>query len=66
MLEYYLGYLLLGTIWTLWLEWFCTNNLEGQLGRPFTNPERLFQILIWPGSLAIFIYNFLKDVFNKL
>ena len=47
------------------LEAWTTNNLEGRLGQPWTNNERVYHIVLWPLSLSIFVYNFLKEIFKN-
>lgn len=61
----YLIYFLLGFAWAEWLEWFCMNNLSGDLAKPFRPIEKFLQIIIWPVFLLVFVYNFLEDVFRK-
>jgi len=52
-----MGYILIGLLWCLWLEWFTSNKLTGVLGRPWVWRERFFHTLLWPVSLSIFLYN---------
>lgn len=50
-------YLIIGLLWSLWLEYFTTNNLDTQtLGRPWLWRERIFHTVLWPWSLGTFIY----------
>jgi hypothetical protein len=50
-------YLIIGLIWTGWLEWYTTTKLTGALSAPWTMSERLFHIILWPVSLLIFFKN---------
>jgi len=52
-------YLLIGVLWTWWLEWYTTNNLEEPYGKKWIWRERIFHTFLWPISLGIFIYNLL-------
>lgn len=56
---YYLG---IGVCWTAWLEWYTTRNLEGMLGRDWVTRERVFHTLLWPYSLGIFAFEFIKQL----
>ena len=60
-----LTYLCIGFLWTEWLEWFCMKTFTGKLGRPFTFKEKALQFTFWPIFVAVFIYNFLKDLINR-
>lgn len=53
-------YLLIGTLWTAWLEWYTTTKLSGIYASPWRLAERIFTIAIWPFSLLVFLYNFFK------
>lgn len=66
MITYTLIYYVIGLLWTEWLEYFCSNNLEGKLAEPFTFKEKIIQTAFWPAFIAIFIFNFLDDLFKKL
>lgn len=63
MIVWIIRYALIGAIWTGWLEYYTTKNLEGDLGSPWRNWERLFHITLWPFSFGVFIYG-LIDGFN--
>jgi hypothetical protein len=58
-------YLLIGIVWLAWLEMYTTKNLDGVLGRAWTNRERLFHCLLWPYSLGTFIYTFINSIFGN-
>ena len=58
-------YILVGTGWAWWLEWFTTTNLEGVYGEPWKNRERLFHWFFWPYSLATFLYAMVKESNNR-
>ncbi len=58
----YIGYYIIaGCIWTGWLEYFTTKNLEGEYGQPWNWPERIFHIVLLPVSLFTFIKGFFKN-----
>jgi len=57
-------YLLIGALWSAWLEYFCVKELEDPYNRPFTAKERLVHIACWPLTLTSFIYHFIKDYFG--
>ena len=50
-----LVYLLLGLAWTGWLEYYTTSYLEGDMGSTWSMKERIFQCLLWPINLLIFL-----------
>jgi len=54
-------YVTVGCIWSLWLEYFTTKYLEGEYGKDWNWPERLFHIVLFPISLAVFIVSALKN-----
>lgn len=51
------AYIIIGLIWTGWLEYYTTNFLEGIVGSPWKMKERLFHIFLWPFSLFVFLNN---------
>ena len=51
-----MGYLVVGILWTFWLEWYTTSQLKLE----WSLRERIFHVMLWPVSLSIFIYNFFK------
>lgn len=55
-------YILLGIIWTAWLEYYTTKNLEGEDARAWVLRERLFHTAVWPFSVGTFIYHFFKSM----
>lgn len=59
-------YFLIGIMWTEWLEFFCMRNLDGKLANPFSTKEKVFQTILWPVFVGIFVFNFLDDIFKKL
>lgn len=59
-----LVYILLGIIWSWWLEEYTTSNLDDVYGQPWVWRERLFHIFLWPWSLGTFIYAIIKE-YNK-
>ena len=59
-----LGYLMIGLLWTWWLEWFTTTTLQGKYGQPWRFNERLFHSILWPYSLGTFLYAAIVE-FNK-
>ena len=56
-----LTYFIVGTLWSWWLEYYTTKNLEGIMGMPWVWTERLFHISLWPVSLGTFIYAMYKE-----
>jgi hypothetical protein len=59
-------YLFIGVLYSALLERFTTNNLEGPLGDPWTSNERVYHIVMWPLSMSVFVYNFIKEFFKNL
>ena len=59
-------YIIIGTVWTEWLDWFCINNLEEKYGEPFSLREKLTHLIFWPITMSIFIIEFIKNLNNKL
>ena len=57
-----LTYFLIGAIWSMWLEYYTTKNLEGAYGSPWVFLEGVFHITLWPVSLIVFIYAFIQEV----
>ena len=53
-----MGYLVVGIIWSFWLEWFTTKNGLA----PWIWRERLFHVALWPFSLSVFLINFFKGL----
>ena len=58
-------YLLIGTIWSFWLEYYTTSNIEGRLGQPWIWKERVFHIVVWPYSLGTFVYALYREYRNR-
>ena len=52
-------YLFFGVLWNVVLD-FITTITESENG--LTNVEKIFSIVIWPISLIIFIYHFIKGM----
>lgn len=61
---YILGYALAGGLWAWWLEYFTTNNLEGELGRKWSIFEKIFHSVLWVLSLGVFLLGFIREI-NK-
>lgn len=57
-----LTYFFIGAIWGMWLEYYTTKNLDGVYGASWAFLERVFHITLWPVSLIVFIYAFVKEV----
>lgn len=53
-------YVLVGVLWSAWLEWYSTTELEYPYNIPWSIKERLFHIFLWVISFSIFIYNLKK------
>ena len=64
-LEIMLIYFFIGCLWAIWLEGFTTRNLQEPYNRPWVNGERVIQIFFWPATLAVFLYSFFRDLFEK-
>jgi hypothetical protein len=58
-------YIALGSLWTLWLEWYTVSELEPPYNMPWTFAERVFHVGVWPYSFGLFIYTFIKDFFGN-
>ncbi len=54
-----MGYLVIGLIWSLWLEFYTVKSLAMP---DWVWRERFFHIIFWPISLSIFVYTFLKGL----
>jgi len=52
-----ISYLVTGLLWCGWLEYYTTSVMNL---RPWILNERLFHTFLWPVSIGVFIYNFLK------
>ena len=48
-------YILVGTVWSCWLEYFTTKHLEGEYGASWKWLERAFHITFFPISIGTFI-----------
>lgn len=59
-------YLLIGLLWSKFIELSVVGKVEGRAGEPFTIKDVLFQTLLWPISVTIFTYHFIKDLLEKL
>jgi hypothetical protein len=55
-------YLLLGVLWDLILNWVANSTNSKNI---LTNKEKIINILIWPISLIIFTYHFIKTLNNE-
>jgi hypothetical protein len=65
ILELFCLYIILGCIWTLWLEHYTVNELEPPYNQPWNNRERFFHTLLWVGSFGVFVYTLIKDFFGN-
>lgn len=59
-LNFYLGYLLIGTVTSFLIE-----STIRWTGQEVSGRERLSMICSWPVMVIVFIYNFLKGLFNN-
>jgi hypothetical protein len=50
-------YLLLGLIWTAFIEFVINAKIEGE---PFNNRIRFMVILIWPFSFLVYVLGFIR------
>lgn len=64
MIDQIIVYSIIGIIWSMWLEYYTTNNINGNLGRPWVSRERFFHLCLWPISLGTFIYEFFRYFFE--
>jgi len=65
LLDFILVYGLIGLIWSCWLEYFTTKNLEAPFNEPWVMYERIYHVVLWPYALSVFIYQFLKEYFKN-
>ena len=56
------SYIVIGIIWCLFLEYYTTTYIPGTV---WSMRERAFNALLWPVSLFIFIYTFIKSINDK-
>ena len=57
-------YLIIGIVWTLFLEYMTTESSYTVKAVNWTNRERLVQLAIWPYSMVVFIIEFLKGLWK--
>jgi len=50
-------YLIIGITYCMWLEYYTTLVMKL---KPWIMKERIFHTLLWPVSIAIFLYNLFK------
>ena len=55
-------YLLIGTIWTMFLEFYVKPTVNGEEMNSLT---RVFNIFLWPVNLVLFIVGFIYGVGKK-
>jgi hypothetical protein len=55
-------YLLLGLIWTAYIEFRVNVKIEGE---PFNNTTRIMNMLIWPVAVVIFISGVIRAMTRK-
>jgi hypothetical protein len=53
-----IGYIITGALWCMWLEYYTTSRL----GAEWTTRERLFNSVLWPVSVTIFIVEFFRNI----
>jgi len=58
-MTYIITYLLIGTIWTAWMEFYTTKH---RIGPPWINKERITQAIVWPFALTIFLIELYKNL----
>jgi hypothetical protein len=58
-------YLVLGCIWTLWLEHYTSTELNAPYNQPWSNRERIFHVFLWVCSFGVFVYTLIKDFFGN-
>jgi len=59
-------YFAIGYIWMSFIEYTVVGKVPGKAGEPFTARDRAYQICLWPVSMLIFIYNFIKYMLEEL
>ena len=52
-------YLIVGLVWSMFLEYYTTKYFEGPIGESFNWRERTFHIAAWPLSFGYFIYTWI-------
>ena len=62
MLNYIFTYLFIGVVFNLLFD-LIVNYIEYEQAR-FTIAERVITALLWPIALAVFVYNFIKTLFE--
>lgn len=63
MTNYIVVYLIIGLIWTAWLEYYTNKHFEGEeLLTKWTYTERFFQTALWPLNVVIFIVAFFRGI----
>lgn len=55
-------YLIIGVVWTGWLEYYTTAHLQSLNGPEWTFKERILQCALWPINFIIFIVAFLRGL----
>jgi len=55
-------YLILGLVWSYSIDKYTSQVLKVD---PMQVTEIIIQVLLWPLSLAIFSYSFLKELFRQ-
>ena len=64
-LEAFTLYIVLGCVWTIWLEHYTTTELDAPYNQPWTTRERFFHVFVWVGSFGVFVYTLIKDFFGN-
>lgn len=54
-------YIIVGLMWCAWLEYYTTKHQLPE-ARDWSTRERLFNTLLWPVSLGVFVITFLKQL----
>ena len=52
------SYIVIGLVWCSGLEYYTTTRLDSE----WTMRERLFNSVLWPVSVAIFLYEFFRNI----
>jgi hypothetical protein len=61
-----LTYLFIGAVWSMWLEYYTTRNLEGLYGSSWVLGERIFHIAVWPYSFLVFLFALIKEFISRI
>jgi len=58
-------YIMIGCLWSFWLESYTIKELKPPYNQPWSNRERVFHTFIWVWSFGLFVYTLFKDFFGN-